>query len=58
MSASRMSAAGQYVSDTNGGGNDSDEDVWATALGLRIGSGGFEGTLAWGHHNNVGVNGR
>jgi outer membrane protein OmpU len=53
----RMSAAGQYVSDTNGGGNDSDEDVWATALGLRIGSGGFEGTLAWGHHNNVGVNG-
>lgn len=53
----RVSAGGQWVADPNGAGNDPDDDVWATALGLRIGAGGFEGTLAWGHHNNVGLGG-
>jgi len=48
----RVSAAGQYVSDDNDKlGDTATDSIWATSLGLRIGSGGFEGAIAWGHHN-------
>jgi len=44
----RVSAGGQYVSDDNNAtGTAPDDGIWATSLGLRIGSGGFEGALAW-----------
>lgn len=50
----RLSAAGQFVADDNDAlvaPVEGDESIWATSLGLRIGSGGFEGAIAWGHHN-------
>lgn len=49
----RMSAGGQYVGDTNEIATGGEDEVWATALGLRLGYGGFEGTLAWSHQNGV-----
>jgi len=51
----RVSAAGQYVSDHNGAASGGEDEVWGTALGLRIGVGGFEGTVAWSHQNGVAV---
>jgi outer membrane protein OmpU len=51
----RVSAGGQFVSDHNGAASGGEDSVWGTALGLRIGAGGFEGTVAWGHQNGVAV---
>jgi hypothetical protein len=53
-----VSASGIYVGDSNDvnkvsvGGTDFGEDeVWGVALGLRVSSGGFTGTLGYNHQN-------
>jgi len=51
----RVSATGQYVGDDNGRATGGEDSVWATTLGLRIGAGGFEAAVAWGHHNGQSV---
>jgi len=50
----RISAGGQYVGDHNTKVNGSEDSVWAVSTGIRIGVGGFEGTLAYGHTNGAG----
>jgi len=52
----RLSAGGQYVGDMNDLDPGTDDSVWGTSVGLRIGYGGFEGAIAWGHHDLGGTN--
>ncbi len=49
-----VSAAGIYVGDTNDvnkTGGIGEDEVWGVALGLRVSSGGFTGTLGYNHQN-------
>jgi predicted porin len=50
----RASLVGEYVADHNDKVNGDEDSVWEVAAGLRIGVGGFEGTIAYKHANGDG----